>query len=42
MFLTLVLAADAEIIGAVPKAASPRDLRCAADRAGPADMRGHG
>ncbi len=29
MFLVLVRAADAEIIGAVPKAASPRHLRCA-------------
>jgi len=34
MFLTLVSAADTEIIGAVPKAASPRDLRCAPDPAG--------
>ena len=34
MFLTLVRAADTEIIGAVPKAASPRDLRCAPDPAG--------
>jgi len=34
MFLVLVRAADAEIIGAVPKAASPRGLRCAPDPAG--------
>jgi SHS2 domain-containing protein len=34
MSLALVHAADAEIIGAVPKAASPRGLRCAPDPAG--------
>ena len=34
MFLVLVRAADAEIIGAVPKAASPRGLRCAPDPGG--------
>ena len=34
MFLVLVRAADAEIIGAVPKAASLRGLRCAPDSSG--------
>jgi SHS2 domain-containing protein len=34
MFLVLVRAADAEIIGAVPKAASPHGLRCAPDPTG--------
>jgi len=34
MFLVLVRAADAEIIGAVPKAASPHGLRCSPDLAG--------
>ena len=34
VFLVLVRAADAEITGAVPKVASPRDLRCAPDPAG--------
>ena len=34
MFLVLARAADAEIIGAVPKAASPRGLRCAPDPGG--------
>jgi len=34
MFLGLGRAAGAEIIGAVPKAASSRDLRCAPDPAG--------
>jgi SHS2 domain-containing protein len=34
IFLVLVSAADAEIIGAVPKAVSSRGLRCAPDAAG--------
>jgi hypothetical protein len=34
MFLVLARAADAEITGAVPKAASLRGLRCAPDPAG--------
>jgi len=34
VFLVLARAADAEITGAVPKAASARDLRCAPDPAG--------
>ncbi len=34
-FLVLARAADAEIIGAAPKAASSRGLRCAPDPAGP-------
>ena len=34
MSVVLVRTADAGIIGAVPKAASPRDLRCAPDPAG--------
>jgi SHS2 domain-containing protein len=34
MFLVLVRAANAEIIGAVPKAACPHGLRCAPDPAG--------
>ncbi len=33
-FLALVPVAEAEIIGAVPKAASLHDLRCAPDAAG--------
>jgi hypothetical protein len=35
-------AAGAEIFGAVPKAASPRGLRCAPNPGGPVVMRGHG
>ncbi len=34
VFLVLVRAADAEIVGAMPKAVSPRDLRCAPDSGG--------
>jgi len=34
VFLVLARAADAEIFGAVPKAASPHHLRCAPDPAG--------
>ena len=34
VFLVLVRAADAEIIGAMPKAVSSRDLRCAPDPGG--------
>jgi SHS2 domain-containing protein len=34
VFLALVRAAEAKITGAIPQAASLRDLRCAADQAG--------
>ena len=34
LVMFLVLARGAQIFGAVPKAASPRDLRCAPDPAG--------